>query len=54
MINKDAKLVKNIFEKDSLEQEPTRDGFGRGLVEAGEKDKKVVALFPDLSQSTTI
>jgi len=54
MINKDVKLVKNIFEKDSIEQKSTRDGFGRGLVEAGEKDKRVVALCADLSESTRI
>lgn len=52
MINKKAKLVDNIFDKDAVEQGPTRDGFGRGLVEAGEKDEKVVALCADLSEST--
>jgi transketolase len=54
MINKDAKLVENIFDKDSLEQGPTRDGFGKGLVEAGEKDERIVALCADLSESTRI
>lgn len=52
MINKKAKLVDNIFDKDSIKQGPTRDGFGRGLVEAGEKDERVVALCADLSEST--
>lgn len=52
MINKDAKLVENIFDKKSLEQGPTRDGFGKGLVEAGEKDERVVALCADLAEST--
>ena len=52
MINKNAKLVDNIFDKDAVEQGPTRDGFGRGLVEAGEKDERVVALCADLSEST--
>ncbi|MDP6249641.1 MAG: transketolase C-terminal domain-containing protein [Candidatus Pacebacteria bacterium] len=52
MINKNAKLVPNVFEKNKIEQNPTRDGFGRGLVEAGEKDEKVVALCADLSEST--
>ncbi len=31
---------------------PTRDGFGRGLVEAGEKDERVVVLCADLAEST--
>lgn len=52
MLNKNAKLVSNVFEKDKVEQGPTRDGFGRGLVEAGEKDAQVVALCADLSEST--
>lgn len=52
MINKKAKLVDNIFEKDALEQAPTRDGFGHGLVEAGEKDAQVLALCADLAEST--
>lgn len=33
---------------------PTRDGFGKGLVEAGEKDKNIVALCADLAESTRI
>lgn len=31
---------------------PTRDGFGHGLVEAGEKDERVVAVCADLAEST--
>ena len=52
MINKKSKLVENIFDKENIEQAPTRDGFGRGLVEAGEKDERVLALCADLSEST--
>lgn len=52
MINDKIKLVDNIFDAESLKQGPTRDGFGRGLVEAGEKDERVVALCADLSEST--
>jgi len=52
MINKDAKLVENIFDKETLEQEPTRNGFGKGLVEAGEKDERVIVLCADLAEST--
>jgi transketolase len=33
------------------ELEPTRAGFGRGLVEAGRRDDKVVALCADLTSS---
>ena len=31
---------------------PTRNGYGEGLVEAGKKDKRVVALCADLTEST--
>jgi transketolase len=54
MTNKEAKLVENIFDKDSLEAEPTRNGFGKGLVEAGEKDERVVAICADLAESTRV
>lgn len=52
MNNKLMYLSENLFDKSKLKQEPTRDGFGRGLVEAGEKDERVVALCADLSEST--
>lgn len=51
-INPKAKLAENIFEKDKVEWKPTRDGYGTGLVEAGEKDKRVVVLCADLTEST--
>lgn len=44
-------LSKKIFRKD-IEQIPTRNGFGEGLVEAGKKDKNVVVLCADLTDST--
>lgn len=47
------KLKSNIFGED-VEKEPTRDGFGKGLVEAGEKDERVVALCADLAESTRV
>ena len=31
---------------------PTRDGYGRGVVDAGEKDERVVVLCADLFEST--
>ena len=52
MINKDAHLREDIFE--AKEQAATRDGFGRGLVEAGEADECVVALCADLTESTRV
>jgi len=35
-----------------LEQVPTRNGYGEGLLEAGRRDKRVVALCCDLTEST--
>ncbi len=50
MINPAAKLAATVLEKPDMK--PTRDGFGIGLIEAGEKDKRVVALCADLAEST--
>ncbi len=36
----------------SLQWIPTRNGFGEGMVLAGKKDKRVVALTADLAEST--
>ncbi len=47
-----AKLVGTIFQPDTLDMKPTRDGYGAGLVEAAEADPNVVALCADLSEST--
>jgi transketolase len=54
MQNPKAKLEKNLLEKDKLEQVPTRNGFGEGLVMAGKEDENVVALGADLSESTRV
>ena len=51
-IAKSAKLVANVLDKAKLEMTPTRDGYGKGVVEAGKKDKNVVVLCADLSEST--
>lgn len=51
MINPNAKLVENVFDKD-IEKKPTRDGFGTGTVEAGKADPNVVVLCADLKEST--
>lgn len=45
------KLNSKLF-TDDVEQVPTRNGFGEGLVLAGEADKNVVALCADLTEST--
>ena len=37
---------------DAKEQVPTRDGFGKGVVEAGKADPRVVVLSADLAEST--
>ena len=50
MLNPDAKLAANIF--DTPELAPTRDGFGKGAVEAGKADERVVVLSADLAEST--
>ncbi|MBI1957309.1 MAG: transketolase family protein [Candidatus Niyogibacteria bacterium] len=51
-INSKAKLAENILELDKLEQAPTRNGYGEGVVEAGERNKNVVVLCADLTEST--
>src|SRR3989338_8679230 len=50
MINPEAKLVANIFEKPDMAS--TREGFGKGVVEAGKADERVVVLTADLAEST--
>lgn len=51
MLNANSKLNDKLFSKD-VEMIPTRDGFGHGLVEAGEADERVVAVCADLAEST--
>lgn len=45
------KLNPKLLHSD-VEQAATRDGFGRGLLKAGELDERVVALCADLTEST--
>lgn len=52
MLYPDAHLRDDWFE--GTEQAATRDGFGVGLVEAGEKDTRVIALCADLTESTKV
>jgi len=49
----DYQLNSKLFDKDVL-QEPIRLGFGRGLKTAGIKNKNVVALCADLTESTQV
>ncbi|MBI2577638.1 MAG: transketolase family protein [Candidatus Wildermuthbacteria bacterium] len=51
MLNPKAYLNNNVFEKD-VEQVPTRNGYGEGLVAAGEQNSDVVVLCADLTEST--
>lgn len=49
MINPNAKLISDLSKAEMV---PTRDGYGKGLVKAGEKDDRVVVLCADLTEST--
>jgi transketolase len=40
--------------RDGVESAPTRQGFGDGLVELGERDRRVVVLTGDLADSTKV
>ena len=46
-------LIPDVLAKD-IAKEPTRKGFGRGLLEAGKRDENVVAACADLTDSTQI
>ncbi|MEK9171938.1 MAG: transketolase C-terminal domain-containing protein [Patescibacteria group bacterium] len=51
MLNPDLKLNTKMFDKD-VEQASIRQGFGEGLLAAGEKNPQVVGLCADLTEST--
>ena len=51
MLNSEAKLNPKLFDAD-VEQVPIRNGYGDGLLFAGEHNKNVVVLCADLSEST--
>jgi transketolase len=48
-----VKLNPKLFDKD-VEQVPSRNGFGEGLVVAADNDSDIVALCADLTESTRI
>ena len=49
-INPNAHLMNNLYK--AVKRSKTRDGYGKGLVKAGEKNNNVVVLCADLSEST--
>lgn len=51
MLNPDLQLNPKLFASD-VEQRPTRDGYGAGLLLLGEENPNVVALCADLTEST--
>jgi transketolase len=51
-INPAAKLVPNVYDVKTLAQVPTRNGYGTGVVLTAKKDKNIVVLCADLSEST--
>ncbi len=51
MLNPDLKLNQKLFDSD-VELRATREGYGEGIVQLGEKDADVVVLTADLSEST--
>jgi len=51
MLNPEAKLNPKLFDEDVV-MKPTRDGYGEGLVLAGDDNPNVVALCADLTEST--
>ena len=53
MLNKKLQLSPDIFSK-KIESKFMRDGFGHGLLEAGEKDERIVVLTADLRESTKV
>src|SRR3989338_4727206 len=51
-INPKAKLVENILDVKFLEQKPTREGVGLGMVQAADENSNIVGLCADLTEST--
>lgn len=51
-INPQMKLSEHLLDLEKIEQQPTRDGYGLGLVEMGDENHNVVALCADLTEST--
>jgi len=45
-------LKKDLHNLENTKKVATRDGYGKGLVKAGQKDERVVVLCADLTEST--
>lgn len=56
MLNKELKLLPRLLEDSQAHPAMTanRDGFGKALLELGEKDPRVVVLCADLAESTRV
>lgn len=54
MINQNAKLNNDLFDKEKVPMKATRDGYGEALILAGKEDKNVIALCADLTDSTRV
>lgn len=53
MLNSKLHFSKKLFKKD-IDIKHMRDGFGEALLEAGEKDERIVVLTADLKDSTKV
>lgn len=49
----DARLNPKVGQTD-IEQEPTRKGYGQGVLDLGAEDEKIVVLTADLAESTMV
>jgi len=47
-------LSEKVFQKDKLDQVPTRNGYGEGLILVGRENENIVVLGADLSESTRV
>ena len=51
-VNLSVGLIENLLDLKSIEQKPTRNGYGDGLLELGKKNPNVMVLCADLIEST--
>lgn len=52
MLNQSLKLNPDLFNSEQIKKIPIRDGYGKGLVMAGEMNQNVVVVCADLTEST--
>lgn len=53
-LNSNITFADNVLDKTKVNQKPIREGFGIGLMKAGEANPNVVALCADLTESTRV